>query len=179
MTRAISTLSLQPFRDVSIPVWIAGDTLRLEQIINNLVMNALTHAPDSRHLDVSLQRKEQWAELRVEDYGPGIPAVDLPHLFFPYYQASRGAPASQNGLGLGLFIVAELVKAHGGAIAVRSTEGTGTAFIVRFPVSGEQVECADRLPIQRPNTNCPTEACQIEGDLLEVSSMDVSGYGRS
>jgi two-component system CheB/CheR fusion protein len=126
--------------DVSIPVWVAGDTLRLEQIINNLVMNALTHAPDSRHLDVSLQRKEQWAELRVEDYGPGIPAVDLPHLFFPYYQASRGASASQNGLGLGLFIVAELVKAHGGAIAVRSTEGAGTAFIVRFPVSGEQVE---------------------------------------
>ena len=86
--------------DASIPVWIAGDTLRLEQIINNLVMNALTHAPDSRHLDVSLQRKEQWAELRVEDYGPGIPAIDLPHLFFPYYQASRGRQPARMGSGL-------------------------------------------------------------------------------
>ena len=128
--------------DGSIPVWIAGDPLRLEQIINNLVINALTHAPESRHLDVLLQRRERWVELRVEDYGPGISTTDLPHLFVPYYQTGRGAPSSQNGLGLGLFIVAELVKAHGGTIVVHSVEGHGTEFIVRFPLSAEPVEAS-------------------------------------
>ena len=131
--------------DASPPVWIAGDPMRIEQIVNNLVINALTYTPESASVDVTLQPRGSWAELRVEDYGQGIPAADLPHLFTPYYQADQEElSAGHGGLGLGLFITAELVKAHGGTISVRSVEGSGTRFVLRFPLSPEPATVLDR-----------------------------------
>jgi two-component system CheB/CheR fusion protein len=114
------------------PLVVAGDATRLSQVVLNLLTNAAKYAPDSPRIELRLRREAGEATLEVQDYGPGIPAAALPHLFDRFYQAGR-RPA-QDGLGVGLFITRELVRAHGGAIEVRSSEGAGATFTVRLPL---------------------------------------------
>ncbi|HLJ80023.1 MAG TPA: ATP-binding protein, partial [Ktedonobacterales bacterium] len=116
---------------------IAGDPVRVEQIFTNLLTNAMKYAQWSKQIDVHLQQVDDMVEIAVRDYGPGIPAAELPHLFSRFYQVMSTRSQAQGGVGLGLFITQALVKAHGGSIGVRSTEGTegsGTTFTVRFPL---------------------------------------------
>jgi two-component system CheB/CheR fusion protein len=116
---------------------ILGDGTRLEQIVVNLLSNAMQHAPLSEHVDVRLGMVDGLAELQVQDYGPGIRASDMPRLFsrLNARDMSTGGPptTSSTGLGLGLFISRELVEAHGGNISVESEEGSGALFRVRLP----------------------------------------------
>lgn len=114
---------------------IAGDALRVEQIVTNLLANARKYAQNSDRIDVELRQVNDMAEIQVTDYGPGISAADLPHLFSPFYQATQSGSQVQGGLGLGLFIARGLAEAHGGTITVHSTEGSGTTFTVRFPLA--------------------------------------------
>jgi two-component system CheB/CheR fusion protein len=113
---------------------VSGDAGRLEQVLLNLLSNAITHAPGADHIDVRLRRVGAEAAIEVQDYGPGIPPDELPNLFSRFYQVARAGPTAQRGLGLGLFIVHELVVAHGGAVAVNSVEGRGSTFTVRLPL---------------------------------------------
>jgi len=115
------------------PVIVQCDSGRLEQVVINLVNNALAHAPQSEHIDVRLRVAEERAEIEVQDYGPGIPAAEQAQLFTPFYQVNRGQE-SHEGLGLGLFISHELVAAHGGTLDVSSSEGQGATFRVRLPL---------------------------------------------
>ena len=114
------------------PLPVQGDDLRLRQVVLNLLTNAVTYAPDSDGVDVRLRRVDQQAELQIQDYGAGIPANALPHLFSRYYQVSQ--PNHSEGLGLGLYIVNQLVAAHGGTISVQSEEGKGTTFTICLPL---------------------------------------------
>jgi two-component system CheB/CheR fusion protein len=119
-------------------VSISGDPLRIEQIVTNLVTNAMKYAPRSEHIDVRLRQVggngDGKVELQVQDYGPGIPAADRPHLFSPFSHVARPGGQQQPGLGLGLFISQSLAKAHGGIISVESKMGVGTTFTVTLPV---------------------------------------------
>jgi two-component system CheB/CheR fusion protein len=83
---------------------------------------------------VRLRRVDGEVELQVQDDGRGIAPAALPHLFTRFYQVARRDRPSQGGLGLGLFICMELVRAHGGRMGVRSTEGEGTTFTVWLPL---------------------------------------------
>ncbi len=123
---------LAPFEG-NLPV--NGDRLRLEQVMVNLLTNALTYAPDSRRIDVRLSRVESEAQVEVQDYGPGIAAEDQAHLFDRFYQAGQPAGGENPGLGLGLFISQQIVLAHGGAISVHSEPGQGATFTVRLPLA--------------------------------------------
>ena len=116
------------------PVMVCGDAVRLEQVLLNLLTNALTYAPQSPFIDVRLAQTAEEAVLDVEDYGPGIPAPALPHLFSRFDQVEQRERPSQQGLGLGLFICHQLVAAHEGSITVRSGEGEGSMFTVRLPL---------------------------------------------
>jgi two-component system, chemotaxis family, CheB/CheR fusion protein len=115
-------------------VIVNGDSGRLEQVLLNLLNNALTHASESERLILRLRRLDGQAEIQVQDFGPGIPAGQLPDLFSRFYRAERPGGRSHTGLGLGLFIARELVAAHGGTIDVESREGEGTTFTVRLPL---------------------------------------------
>lgn len=117
------------------PLTINGDRARLEQVVLNLLANAVRHAPDSERIVVRLRRSGGKAEIQVQDFGPGIPASKLPHLFSRFYQGSEAEPTLGGGLGLGLYICKEIVAAHGGTIAVESVEGDGATFTVRLPLS--------------------------------------------
>ncbi len=94
--------------------------------------------------------------LEVQDYGRGIAADHLPHLFTRFYQVARADRPAQ-GLGLGLFICQELIAAHGGHITVASTEGEGTTFTVGLPL----------LEGAPPTRDVPTVATMTRGDRDE------------
>ncbi len=116
------------------PLWVHGDAGRLEQVLFNLLTNAIAHALSETPIDVRLRREGDEIALDVQDHGPGIAVDQLPHLFSRFYQVARDDRPSQGGLGLGLFICQELVTAHGGRIAVTSMQGEGTTFTVWLPL---------------------------------------------
>jgi signal transduction histidine kinase len=112
---------------------IAGDSRRIEQILLNLLVNAVTFSGGSGSIDVSLRHADGFAEIEVRDHGPGIPAHVLPQIFDRFYRVDDERSARE-GLGLGLFIAREIVNAHGGRIEVESTIGSGATFTVRLPL---------------------------------------------
>ncbi|MET1056599.1 MAG: PAS domain S-box protein [Pedobacter sp.] len=112
---------------------ILGDENRIEQVISNFINNAVKYAPQSRQIFLNGQNLGSLVKISVRDTGPGIPASKLPHLFERYYRASETG-AQVSGLGLGLYICADIIKRHGGEIGVESTEGAGTLFWFTLPV---------------------------------------------
>ena len=118
------------------PLWVKGDAVRLQQVIINLINNAIIHAPTSPKINLKLSRVvgSDLAEITVQDYGPGIKAEHLKDLFSKFYQVLQNKPAPSSGLGLGLYICQQIVEAHGGTIRVESREGEGATFIVQLPL---------------------------------------------
>jgi signal transduction histidine kinase len=117
-----------------IPVWVDGDALRIEQIITNLISNALKYSPSVRKVEVGLRRTEDEVRLYVRDHGIGISEEDQRRLFEPFQRASLSKDTVP-GAGLGLYVVQRLVHAHGGRIDVRSSPGEGAEFSVYLPLA--------------------------------------------
>jgi signal transduction histidine kinase len=114
---------------------IIGDGDRLAQVFNNLVDNALKFTPPNGQLLVTAVALGEAVEIRVADSGAGISQQALPHIYDRFYQAdSSRQGGKKHGAGLGLAIVREIVRAHGGKISVRSTVGQGSEFTVRLPL---------------------------------------------
>jgi signal transduction histidine kinase/ActR/RegA family two-component response regulator len=115
-------------------VWVVGDETRLEQIVSNLVVNALKYTPAQGRIDVSLGAAEGGAVLRVSDTGLGIPAEVLPRIFELFFQVDHALERAKGGLGIGLTLVRRLVELHGGTVDVTSAGvGHGSTFTVRVP----------------------------------------------
>ena len=125
------------------PVIVDGDPLRLQQIVWNLLANALKFTPSGGWADVRAECHDGWVEVQVSDSGIGIAPPFLPFVFDPYRQSGSAPGGKRAGLGLGLAIVRELVDLHGGTIAVESAgEGRGATFRVRLPVAAACVNRA-------------------------------------
>ena len=114
---------------------IVGDDGRLEQVLNNLIANALRHTPAGGRITLRARPGPHGVRIAVEDNGEGIPAEDLPHIFDRFWRGDRSrSRADGAGSGLGLAIARQLVEAHGGRIEVESELGEGTIFTVELPV---------------------------------------------
>jgi signal transduction histidine kinase/ActR/RegA family two-component response regulator len=114
---------------------ILGDPNRLQQIVWNLLTNAVKFTPKGGKIDVIVQRVNSHVEIIVHDSGIGIGADFLPHVFERFRQADSSATRKYGGLGLGLSIVKQLVELHGGSVKVDSLgEGEGATFVVNLPV---------------------------------------------
>lgn len=110
------------------------DGLKLERALDNLLHNAIEHAPEGSLVKVDAQRTPGGLRLAVQDQGPGIPPADLPHLFDRFYRADQArARRPRGGAGLGLAIVREIIQRHGGRVSAESTPGAGATFIVELP----------------------------------------------
>jgi signal transduction histidine kinase/CheY-like chemotaxis protein len=113
---------------------IEADGSRLQQIVWNLLANAIKFTPEGGLVHVAMRRDGRFVELSVSDTGQGIPADFLKVIFEPFRQADASTTRLHGGLGLGLAIVKQLVEAHGGTIRAESGgEGTGSTFTVRLP----------------------------------------------
>jgi signal transduction histidine kinase len=112
------------------PASVAGDKLRLGQIVRNLLSNALKFTPSGGTVEVELAANDGHVELTVTDSGVGIPPDELPHVFDRFWRGTNGRTAA--GSGIGLAVVDELVHAHGGEITATSELGRGAVFTVRL-----------------------------------------------
>ena len=122
-------LSLSPT-----PIWLHADAARLEQVVVNLLTNAVKYTDRDGTIALSLVQDEDEAVIRVKDTGVGISAELLPRIFDLFTQADRSLDRSQGGLGIGLCLVKRLVEMHRGTVTVQSTVGKGSEFEVRLPV---------------------------------------------
>ncbi|MEJ7900255.1 MAG: HAMP domain-containing sensor histidine kinase [Thermomicrobiales bacterium] len=111
---------------------VLADQMRVRQVLNNLLYNALRHTPEGGLIVVQAKPAGTMVEVSVSDTGRGIPGAEIEHVFERYYQAERGV-RHDDGSGLGLSIVKQLVTAHGGEITVESREGEGTTFRFTLP----------------------------------------------
>lgn len=126
------------------PVWVELDGKRLRQAVNNILNNASHHGPvQGLAIDVSLSSQGKMVCLDIRDNGPGISAAKLPFIFERFYRIDQERPKEVAGTGLGLAIAKELVEAHRGKIAVKSTEQKGCIFSIMLPVAEERKVEAD------------------------------------
>ncbi len=112
---------------------IEGDAVRLEQVLQNLLHNAIKYSPNGGLIEVEAVRRGDRACLVIKDHGIGIPTTAQTHLFQPFFRAANVDTSQISGFGIGLYVVHEIVKLHGGDITVQSGEGEGTTFTVCLP----------------------------------------------
>ena len=137
---ARSSVPEHTFRaELSADLKIQADASRIEQLLSNLLHNAAQHGAPDTCITLRVHGDSDGVVLQVHNEGPPIPRQSLPFIFEPLVQASRGLhrPGRSNtSMGLGLFIVKEIVRGHGGTIAVESSTEAGTMFTVRLPYDG-------------------------------------------
>jgi two-component system OmpR family sensor kinase len=136
--------AVAPDREISLdihdgtgPLHVFADEPRLRQVVGNLMTNALTHTPSGTPVVVRLRRDRDQAVVEVEDKGPGLTAEQVERVFERFYRADTARTrrtVTGSGAGLGLAIVAALVKAHSGTVEVESVPGAGATFRVRLPI---------------------------------------------
>lgn len=112
---------------------VSADEQLMDQVIVNLVNNAVKYAPQSKQIIIDVEQEGDFAKVSVMDSGPGIPQDKVTHIFERYYQVENSGKQS-SGLGLGLYICAEIVHKHGGGIGVESEPGKGSKFWFTLPL---------------------------------------------
>jgi PAS domain S-box-containing protein len=117
----------------SVQTSLVGDRDRLRQVFTNLLSNAIKYAPDARTVEVGLCASEEAVTIQVQDHGPGIPPEQRAKIFERFYRDTGPSQQAVPGLGMGLYIVAEIVKGHRGTITVDSDIGKGSTFTVTLP----------------------------------------------
>ena len=117
---------------------INGDALRLEQVLQNLLQNAIKYSPKGGPVTLRVEQQGHEVCVAVSDQGIGIPREALPQLFQRFYRAPHQATGGIEGLGIGLYIVKEIVTLHSGTIMVESTEGVGSTFTICLPLALEE-----------------------------------------
>jgi signal transduction histidine kinase len=125
------------------PLQVECDPLRIEQVMSNLISNALKYSPRARKIEVTLAREGRDACFIVRDYGIGISEEDQRRLFEPFQRAGLSKDTIP-GAGLGLYVVQRLVQAHSGRIEVTSAPGQGARFTVRLPLKDAAADAVSR-----------------------------------
>ncbi len=110
-----------------------GDETRVQQVLTNIIQNAIQYIPEKRNIYVSWQAVEGGTELIIQDDGPGIGQDQIARIFERFYRIDRARSRESGGTGLGLAIVKHIMQRHGGGVRVESTKGNGTTFFCLFP----------------------------------------------
>lgn len=142
------------------PAWVHGDRLRLEQVLRNLLTNAFKFTPGGGSVEVGLSIRDERAVLQVSDTGPGVDPAQLKRLFDRFWQADKRDERRHGGVGLGLYLVKQIVVQHGGSVSAQS-DGAGMRFVVELPIhtGGRQA---------RPRSAAAVTEEAIGSDLLVV-----------
>jgi signal transduction histidine kinase len=139
---------------------ILADPDRVEQMLGNLLRNALRYTPEGGIVMVHAQAAPLSVEIAVSDSGTGIPAEDLPHIFERFFQRDPSRARDGGGAGLGLSIVRELALAMGGEVRAESAEGEGTR--VSFTLPRAHRDAAHRQPVVETSVGTPKSALSFD-----------------
>ncbi|MCR2822421.1 two-component system histidine kinase PnpS [Lederbergia panacisoli] len=120
-------------------IWIEGEKDRIQQIVLNLLSNAIAYTPEGGEISVNVIEEKNKIKLLISDTGIGIAQKELPRIFERFYRVEKARSRSSGGTGLGLAIVKHLVDSHHGIIDVNSVEGEGTTFIISLPKKQENI----------------------------------------
>jgi signal transduction histidine kinase len=132
---------------------VAGDRLRLKQVLVNLLDNAIKYTPENGAIELIVRAESGRALVGVSDTGIGIAPGEVPYIFDRFYRTDKARTRETGGAGLGLSIVKAIVAAHEGRVSVTSTEGEGTTVWVDLPLSTRLSEPHDdRAKSQRDGT---------------------------
>jgi signal transduction histidine kinase len=142
MTTTVHTIEVDPDGAVGKPV--PADRDHLEQVLDNLVTNAIKFSPDGGTIRVSLRDSSDDVVLSVRDPGVGIPTGQLEAIFGLFYQAEDPVSRRTGGMGLGLYISKEIITRHGGRIWAESTPNQGSTFSVSLPRSNSEADLTDQ-----------------------------------
>jgi signal transduction histidine kinase len=162
------------------PLFVEADPLRLEQIVWNLLTNAVKFTPVDGRVVVRLATRGTEVALTVEDTGAGIDVAFLPHIFEMFRQGDPSANRAHSGMGIGLALVRELVELHGGSVSVYS-EGLnkGTQFVVRLPEKADKV--AAIMPARASQMGALKETSLLviddHPDTVEMLRLHLEGLG--
>jgi signal transduction histidine kinase len=124
---------------------VTGDRDRLEQVLGNLLENAVKYSPDGSDITVTVDDRGDSFVTAVCDRGIGIPADELGQVFERFHRGRQVSSTNYGGLGLGLYITKQIIERHGGAIWVESREGQGTSFYFSLPAA--EVPASAQTPV--------------------------------
>jgi two-component system CheB/CheR fusion protein len=159
------------------PVWVDGDAIRLAQIVGNLITNAAKYTDDNGKIAVRLVVADTTAILTVSDNGLGIAPGMLSRIFELFVQDARAVDRSQGGLGIGLALVQHLVQKHNGSIQAYSDgPGTGSRFVVRFPLR-PQVQPVHFPVEQAPSPNVRAMVVDDDAEAGQTLAMLLGSRG--
>ena len=162
------------------PVYFDADPARVEQIVGNIISNAAKYTPPNGRIQVSAAAENGMAVIRVKDNGAGIEPSMLGRVFDVYTQVVQSLERSQGGLGLGLKLVRELVRLHGGTVEAKSEGlGKGSEFIVRFPQVAE-APVAEVVP-EKSSRSTPRRILLVEDnpDIRDAMEMLLTMNGHT
>ncbi len=127
-------------------VKVCGDKVRLEQVVTNLLTNAIKYSPGANEVIIDITIEDEFLKISVTDFGIGIPGEMLPYVFDRFFRVEKTSNQFQ-GLGLGLYICSEIIRRHGGKISLVSTEGKGSTFwfIIPLKISDRVLEPGEEL----------------------------------
>ena len=114
------------------------DITRIEQILNNLLSNAIRHSPENREIIIQTSQDDGFVLIKVKDSGPGIPPDALPNLFKRFYRVDKSRNREDGGTGLGLAIAYKLAKAHGGDLIAQNDPNSGAVFTLSLPINPQK-----------------------------------------
>jgi signal transduction histidine kinase len=115
------------------PGKMLGDRFSIEEMVANLLLNAIKYTPEKGKVQINATRKDGFFVVEISDTGIGIPADELEHVFDEFYRASNARKIERDGTGLGLSIVKQIIERHNGKIDAKSQEGVGSKFIITLP----------------------------------------------
>jgi PAS domain S-box-containing protein len=152
------------------PVWLSGDVTRLEQVLANLLNNAVKFTPAGGTITVEARREGNTAVVRVRDTGIGIEPPLLPKVFDLFVQGDTSLDRSRSGLGIGLALVKQVVTMHGGRITARSGGfGTGSEFVLNLPASPEDTAASEEPLFSSPPEPEQTLRVMVVDDQPDVA----------
>lgn len=169
------------------PMWVMGDPGRLQQAMSNLLSNAVKFTPAGGKIDVSLDRFDHNARLRVADTGEGMRREFLPHAFERFRQQDSTSARAHHGLGLGLYVVRHVIGHHGGAVTAESPgAGMGSTLTVLLPLATQKLGEARPTSIREPADEAPSALSGLkvlvvddEEDSREVMRRILQQHGMS
>ena len=164
------------------PLWLDADRTRLEQVVVNLLTNAIKFTPAGGQINVTVGSEGAEAVIAVRDTGMGIPAPLIARVFDLFVQGDVSVDRSRSGLGIGLALVRRIVAMHGGTVTADS-EGRdrGSVFTIRFPLAKQDARPPDELPDAAPHPTCRLHVLVVDDqeDVADSVAALIEGLGHT